>query len=195
MKNIGIKLEINPLFIEKLDSGKDKLWFAAHPDGLDNRINSDAVLEASAYGLDFGLIAAGVQWIKKKIRNRGKTKEDFAAEKEAAQINRTCGALEVMLLEYFRATQKGFIDEEGLDELIDTLDEIQGYYQSGKLALPSERELIEMRKGIEKYTAQIAKGKAIQPVQKTEASDTNEFALIREQLRLQKEIICDMDSK
>ena len=138
MKDVGVKLEINPLFIEKLNSGREKLWTAAHPDGSDNRINSDAVLEASAYGLDFGLIAAGAQWIKKKFRNRGKTKDDFAAEKEAAKINRACGALEIMLLEYFQAAQKGSIDEEGLDELIETLIEMQGYYQSGKLAVPGE---------------------------------------------------------
>ena len=148
MINVGVKLEINPLFIEKLSSGRHKLWSAAHPDGSDNRINSDMVLEASAYGLDFGLIAAGAQWIKKKFRNRGKTKEDFAAEKEAARINRTSGALEVMLLEYFQAAQKGSIDEEGLDELIETLSEMQGYYQSGKLAVPGESELAEMRRSI-----------------------------------------------
>lgn len=162
-------------------------------DGSDNRINSDVVLEASTYGLDFGLIAAGVQWIKKKFRNRGKTKDDFEAEKEAARINRTCGALEVMLLEYFRAAQKGLIDEEGMDELLDTLSEMQGYCQSGKLAVPGERDLAEMHKSIANYTAQIAEGKAIQPVHGTEASGANAFALIRKQLLLQKEMLAELD--
>lgn len=151
------------------------------------------VLEASTYGLDFGLIAAGVQWIKKKFRNRGKTKDDFEAEKEAARINRTCGALEVMLLEYFRAAQKGLIDEEGMDELLDTLSEMQGYCQSGKLAVPGERDLAEMHKSIANYTAQIAEGKAIQPVHGTEASGANAFALIRKQLLLQKEMLAELD--
>ena len=195
MKDVGVRLEINPLFIGKLNSGRDKLWTAAHPDGSDNRINSDAILEASAYGLDFGLIAAGAQWIKKKFRNRGKTKEDFAAEKEAAKINRTCEALEVMLLEYFQAAQRGSIDEEGLDELIGTLTEMQGYCQSRKLAVPGVRELAEMRKSIAKYTTRIAEGKAIRLAQKVETPDANEFALIREQLLLQKEMIGGMGSE
>lgn len=194
MKDIGIKLEINPSIVGKLNSGRKKLWTAAHPDGSDNRINSDVVLEASTYGLDFGLIAAGAQWIKKKFRNRGKTKDDFAAEKEAARINRTCGALEVMLLEYFQAAQKGSIDEEGLDELLDMLSEMQGYCQSGRLALLGERDIAEMLGSIANYTAQIAKGKAVQTVHGTEAPDANAFALIRKQLLLQKELIGGMDS-
>lgn len=33
MKDVGIRLEINPSLIEKLNSGREKLWSAAHPDG------------------------------------------------------------------------------------------------------------------------------------------------------------------
>ncbi len=101
------KLGIDPEIMEKLSVGEGKLWCAAHADGSDNRIDGEAILEASTFGADIGLLEAGVQWIRKLFRNRGKTREDLAAEKEAAGINLTCGSLEQMLLDYFRAAKKG----------------------------------------------------------------------------------------
>ena len=119
MVYVGVFPEIDPETTEKLASETKKLWTAAHEDGSDNRVNGDAVLEASSYDLTFGFLAAGFMWVRKLFRNRGKTREDLKAEKEAAGINRTCGALEQMLLEYFRSAQEGAVDGEALDELID----------------------------------------------------------------------------
>lgn len=43
MADIGIKPEINPAIIGKLDPGMPNLCAAAHSDGSDNRINADAI--------------------------------------------------------------------------------------------------------------------------------------------------------
>lgn len=194
MVQVGVRLEISPEIIGKLSSEHAKLWYAGHNDGSDNRINGDVILEASTYGAGFGLIAAGSQWIRKMFRNRGKTHEDLAAEKEAARINRTSDALEEMLLEYFQAAQKGGIDQEALDELIDTLEEMHGYAQAGKLAAPGAKELAEMRGSIVEFTAAVAEKKAAQPPRTANIPGADEFFLIREQVILQKELIADMPS-
>lgn len=103
MKSVHATLRINPEIVGKLGSGTGAFWSAAHPDGSDNRIDADAVLEAGSYGIPLGILSALFQGIRKKYRNQGKTKEDLLEEKEAAKINRTGGALEEMLLEYIRA--------------------------------------------------------------------------------------------
>ena len=181
-------MEINPEIIRKLSTGNGKLWYAAHDDGSDNRINGDVVMEASTYGAEFGFFAAAAQWIRKKIKNKGKTQDDLAAEKEAKRINNTSGALEEMLLEYFRAAQEGRVGKETLDELIDTLEEMRGYYQSGKLKVPDMSILTEMRKSIAGYTAVLA-AESGKPVQETEPRDADEFSQIRNQLIRQRELI------
>ena len=189
MAQVGVKLEMNPEIIGKLSSGKEKLWLAAHEDGSKNRINGEAVAEASSYSFIFGFLAAGGMWIRKKFRNRGKTKEDLAAEKEAAKINRTSGALEEMLLEYIRAAQKGVVEEDSLDELIDTLEEMHGYHQAGKLSVPGRGELAELRKSITEYTAALAESRSAPPVRGMKLSGEDDFCLLREQLIRQKELI------
>ena len=188
MTEIGVKLEMNPALIMKISSG-EKLWNATHDDGSKNRIDADTVLQAGTYGTLFGVLTALFMWTRKKYRNRGKSKEDFDAEKEAARINRTCGALEVMLLEYIRSAQNGMIDEETLDELIDTLEEMHGYDLAGKLQITNREDLTEIRKGITKYTDAIAKSKSAQTTQETGMTETYEFDMIRDQLICQREWI------
>lgn len=180
--------EIGPEIIAKLSAGKKELWHAVHDDGSANRIRGDTVAKAASYHVIFGFFAAALMGIRKKFRNRGKTREDFAAEKEAARINRTCGALEEMLLEYFRAAQEGTVGEEILDELTDTLEEMHGYYRNGKLTVTGSPELAEMRKSISDYTAVLAKSRGVAvPENRTQGAD--DFSLIREQLMMQKELI------
>ena len=87
---VGVKLEINPEIIQKLSSGKEKLWLAAHADGSDNRINENAIADATDFGVEVTAATALFQWARKLFRNRNKTQEDLAEEKEAARINRTC---------------------------------------------------------------------------------------------------------
>ena len=172
-------MKINPQIIQKLSSEGDRLCRAGHPDGSDNRINGDKVLEASLYGTEFGVIAAVSMGIKKMFRNRNKSQQDLQAEKEALRINNTCGALDEMLLEYLQALQEGTaVDQESLDELIDTLEEMHTYYQSGKLVIPGMKELTEIRKCIEESAA----GTAAQHP----GPDADEFVLIRELLLKQK---------
>ena len=174
-------MEIRPEIIKKLSSEDSRLWRAAHADGSDNRINEDTILEASAYGTDFGIIAAVSQGIRMLFRNRNKSRQDLKDEKEAFRINNTCTALNEMLLEYLQAVQEGSaVDEESLDELIDTLDQMHGYYQAGKLTVPGEKELSEIRKSIEDYTAETTGS----PAGQTPGAD--EFVRIREQLLKQK---------
>lgn len=187
MVSIGIKLTIDPYLVMKLSSGQ-KLWIAAHDDGSRNRINEDAVFEAASSDITLGILTGLFMWIRKRFRSRGKTKEDLAAEKEAAKINRTCGALDVMLLEYIQSAQKGVADEETLDDLIKTLEEMQGYDQAGKLSIPGRKELTEIRNSIARYTVSIANSKAVQSVQITGNGD---FNIIRNQLIQQKELICN----
>ena len=182
------KMEISPEIIRKLSTESGKLWMAVHNDGSDNRINGDVILEASGYGAGFGLFAAITQSIRKKFRNRGKTQEDFDAEKEAKRINNTCGALEQMLLDYFRAAQEGSVGKDALDELIDTLEEMEGYNRSGKLKVPGEKLLTDIRQTITGYTADLA-AESGRPVQAAEKPDADDFSRIREQLIRQRELL------
>lgn len=173
-------LDIDPEIVTKLSSEDSRLWLAAHEDGSDNRINGDVILHASTYGTGFGVIAALSQGIRKLFRNRNKSWQDLDAEKEAYRINNTCGALEEMLLEYIQAAREGTaVDREALDELIDTLEEMHGYCQAGKLMIPGEKELSEIRKSIAAYTAATT-GNDTDP-------NTDEFLRIRELLMEQRQ--------
>ena len=194
MAQTDAKLKIRPEILEKLSAGETKLWSAVHKDDTDNRINGDEVLEASTYGIGVGLLTAGEQWLRKLFRNRGKTKEDLAAEKEASRINRTSDALEEMLLEYFRAAREGRVEEEPLQELIDTLEETEAYYRAGKLRVTGEQELSEMRRGIGEFTAAIAERYNAQPLQETDSSGRDEFFRIRELLIHQKHLLGQPDT-
>ena len=189
MANVGVKLRIDPEIIGKLTSGKSELWFAVREDGSKNRINGEAVGEAATVSFSLAFLVAGFQWLRKKFRNRGKTKEDLAAEKKAAAINRASDALEEMLLEYLRAAREGDVDMEALDDLTDTLKEVEGYYLGGELAVPGEKELAEIRKSVADFTAEIAESKAAGPVREDGAAGTNDFGRIRDQLVRQKELI------
>ncbi len=188
MTDTGVNLEINPEVTAKLSAGQ-KLWFASRDDGSANRINGDAVLEAGSYSVSLGVLAALGMWIRKKFRNRGKTKEDFAAEKEAAEINRTCVALEQMLLEYIQSAQKGVFDAEAVGELNDTLEAMQRYDQAGKLVVPGRKELAEIRKSIADYTEAMAKSKSVQPDRTAGTARTNEFGAVRELLKRQAALL------
>ena len=181
--DVGVRLEINQEIIRKLSSKKAGLWTAAHDDGSANRINENAVIEAAGYSTTLGILSAVFQGLRKKFRNRGKTKEDLEAEKEAAEINRASGALEQMLLDYLRAAQEGSVDEESLDELIKTLEEIMDCKQSGKLIVPGKKELAEICESIVKYTEAMTGSKPLQPIQ------ADEFSLIRDQLIAQRKWI------
>ena len=183
-----------PEIPEKLSAGETKLWSSVHKDDTDNRINGDEVLEASTDGIGVGLLTAGEQWLRKLFRNRGKTKEDLAAEKEASRINRTSDALEEMLLEYFRAAREGRVEEEPLQELIDTLEETEAYYRAGKLRVTGEQELSEMRRSIGEFTAAIAERYNAQPLQETDSSGRDEFFRIRELLIHQKHLLGQPDT-
>ena len=104
------------------------------------------------------------------------------------RINNTCGALEEMLLEYIQAAKEGITaDRESLDELIDTLEEIHGYYQEGKLIIPGKKELSEIRKSIAAYTAAMTGNDAGRPAPEDTAPNADEFLLIRDQLLKQKQ--------
>ena len=188
MVSVGKKLEMNAELAEKLGKGKS-CCYAAHEDGSENRINGDAVMEAASYHTSLGVLAALMMWGRKKFRNRGKTADDLSAEKEAARINNTCGALEEMLLEYIRSARDGMIDEEGLDELIDTLEEVQGYHRDGKLVIPDREGLAEIRKSIADYTAAIADSGSAQSARIAGTAGDDEFGRIREQLAAQREWI------
>ncbi len=180
-------LEINPEIIRKLSAGDSRLWLAAHEDGSDNRINGDTILEASTYSAAFGVIAAASQGIRKLFRNRHKTRQDLADKKEAYRINNTCGALQEMLLEYLQTAGKGeAVGSESLEELIDTLEEMHGYAETGKLVIPGEKELTEIRRSIGKYTAALTGKPAERPEGNGQKPDMDEFLLIREILLKQK---------
>ena len=181
---VSKKLDIDPEIIGKLDPDKGLLWSAVHDDGSGNRINENAVLEASILDVGLGILTAASEWIKKKFRNRGKTRADFAAEKEAAGINKTAVALTVMLREYLQAAREGTLDREALDELIGTLEETQGYCRSGKLRIGGREELEVIRKSITDFTATLT---GENPGQ--EAGPADAFSRIREQLLRQRKLV------
>ena len=149
----------------------------------------ETVAEAATYSFIVASLVAGFQGLRKAFRNRGKTPEDFAAEKEAAKINKTCGALEEMLLEYIRSAQDGIVEQEALEELIAVLDEMHGYLQAGKLQVPGMNDLTDIRVSIENYTASLAENRSVRPAPKAKPMDADEFILLRDQLILQKELL------
>ncbi len=189
MIRVGVQLTIDPEIIGKLSSGQNSLWSAAHGDGSENRINGEAVAETAEYSFSLAFLTAGLMWARKKFRNRDKTKQDLAAEKEAARINKTASALEAQLKDYLLAAQKGMIDEEALDDLAAVLEEMDGYDRAGKLAVPNVRELTEIRSRITDFTAAIEGKTAVPPRPDTEKPGQGEFGLIRKQLIRQKELI------
>ena len=189
MIQTGLNLEMHPDLTAKLSAGR-KLWQAAHEDGSANRVDADAVLDAAATDTCLGILTATAMWIRKKFRNRGKTREDFAAEKEAADINRSCDALDEMLLEYIQSAEKGMVDGEALDELIATLEEMQAYDEAGKLTLPDRASVSEIRKALAKYTAAIDERRSVRPAREAEPTGASEFRQIRELLLRQKELLC-----
>ena len=189
MAQVDVRLEVNPEIIQKLRSSPAELWTAAHSDGSDNRINWNAIADADTIETSLGILTAVFQGLRKAFRNRGKTKEDFASEREAAKINRTCGALSQMLLEYIEAAQAGSIDRESLDELIDVLEEMDGYYQEGKLTIPGEKELLELSKSIATYTDALVDGGDAQSARGLEMTVRRAFSLIRAQLIRQRQWI------
>ena len=189
MIRVGVQLTINPEIIRELGSGQNSLWSAAHGDGSENRINGEAVAETAEYSFSLAFLTAGLMWARKKFRNRDKTKEDLAAEKEAARINKTASALEAQLKDCLQAAQEGMISQEALDDLIDTLEEMDGYDQAGKLTVTNVREAAEIRGRITDFTAAI-EGKTAGPTHpEGEKPEKGEFALIRKQLIRQKELI------
>ena len=186
MAQIGVKMKMNPAIAAKLSSGNAGIWRAAHDDGSKNKINGEEIAQAASYSTSLGVMDAIFQGIKKAFRNRGKTREDFAAEKEAARINQSVGALEVQLKDYIRAAQQGAVEEEDLDDLIATLAEIRGYFQAGKLIIQDEKAMSEICDGIADYTAALAESKNARPAEKNDAPGTDLFSRIRDQLILQK---------
>ena len=187
MKQIGVRLQVNPDIIKKLGSENNILWSAAHNDGSDNRFDENDVLESASYGVFSGILAAAFQGIKKAFGNRGKTKDDLAAEKEAANINKAFASFNLMLRDYLQAAQEGGIEEDDLGDLIDMLKEVEGYAQAGKLKIPGTKELTEIRKSIAAYTAALMKAQEKSPDERTGIPAAEEFRLIREQLTRQKD--------
>lgn len=187
MVKTGAQLKANPEIIRMLSSASGTLWSAAHEDGSSNRINGDAVMEAATYSTSLGILSAVFQGIRKAFRNRGKTKEDLAAEKEAAGINKSCGALEAMLLDYIRSAQEGAIEDDDLDDLMDMLEEMQGYAQTGKLKVPGKKGLADICGSIADYTAAITGKQAASPAGTADMQAADLFRSIREQLIMQKE--------
>lgn len=176
---------IDPTLISKLGAEK-RLWSAAHDDGSKNRINEDAILEAGSVSL--GILTALALWCRKRFRNRGKTKEDLAAEKEAARINDTCGALQEKLLEYFQSAQKGRFDDEDLDDLIDTLDEMRKHDEAGKLSTAGRQELYEIRDAAAGITAALGGTGSAGQAWKTTARSAGGFGAVRDELIRQKSL-------
>ena len=188
-KDVNAHLNISPEIIRNLSSGKRELWSAARPDGSDNRINGETVAEAATYSFIIASLVAGFQWIRKKFRNRGKTAEDFSAEKEAVKINKASDALEALLLEYIQSAQEGSADPETLDELTGTLAEVEGYARTGTLKVTGKAELAEIRKSITDFTAALGDGHSPQLPENPEEADAGEFHLIRDQIAEQRRII------
>ena len=169
--------------IEKLSGKSGKYWSAAHVESSGSRVDLNVSKKIDPFLFpELNLDSIGVEAVKKLIHNSGKTQ------------HKTCGALEEMLLEYFQAAQKGLIDENALDELIDTLDEIRGYYAFGKMKVPGEIELAEIRRSIASYTGAISEEKGKQAVQDADVPDEDEFTWIRNQLLRQKELISGMNT-
>ena len=186
MAHVDAGLDISPEILEKLSPGSGEICFAGHGDGSDNRIDGDAILDTAGYSFSLASIQAGFMWLRKKFRNRGKTKEDFAAEKEAAGINLTCTALKEMLLEYLRSAREGEIDGETLCDLVKTLEETDRAYKAGKLIVRDAGLLKEIREKVTVFTDAVTGKQAARPAG---TSSESEFGLIREQLVRQRDAI------
>ena len=189
MAHTDAVLRIDPEIIRKLSSEKAGLWTAAHYDGSKNRMDSDAVMDAFTFSVEVGLLETAFQWIKKKFKNRGKSKAELAAEKEASMINMASARLEQLLLEYLKTAQEGSIDETLLDDLTGTLEEMDGWYKAGKLVVPGKKDLTMIRKSITGFTAAIMENNPETSVPETDTSGTDEFRLIKDQLLSQKTFI------
>ena len=189
MKDTGIHMEIHQEIIDKLSAGKGSIWIAAHNDGSDNKINEDAILDTASYSIFLAVLSTIGQSLRKMFRNKKKSHEELAAEKEAAMINRTVGALEEMMLEYIQPATKGSVDEEALDELTDTMGEIRGYYQAGKLKITDQNAMAEIRKSIMKFTNAMAEAKHVAIPAEPDRAGKDEFCVIMKQLAMQKELI------
>lgn len=194
MPSFNVRLSVSPEILEKLASEDqlgpgEKLFCAAAYDGSDNRIDSEAILDASVHGLDVGLLTAAGMWIRKRFRDRGKTRADLAVEKEAARINLTCTALSEMLLEYLRAAREGSVDGESLGELIDNLSWVSGYYGAGKLVTPCKKDLAAVRAAVGDFTAALEKEKNVRPAQIDALPDRNDLILLREYLLRQQQLL------
>ena len=194
MPSFNARLSVSPEILKKLASEdqlsqEEKLFCAAAYDGSNNRINSDAIIDASSHGLDVGLLTAAGLWIRKRFRDRRKTRADLAVEKEAARINQTCTALSEMLLEYLRAAQEGSVDAESLGELTDNLSWVSGYYGAGKLITPCKKDLAAIRAAVGDFTAALEKEKNARPAQIDASPDRNDLILLREYLLRQQQLL------
>jgi hypothetical protein len=180
MATFDVKLNLAPEIIGRLQAGG--LWRAAHDDGSGNRINGDEIMDAASVHVSLGIMAALAEGIKKAFRNRGKTKDDFAAEKEAARINTTCGAFESLLRDYLLAARKGAVDVEDLGDLIDALEHMEGCDRAGKLQPVGREELAAIGQSVAAYTAALTGETA-------STADADAFRFLREQLTRQKKWI------
>ena len=178
-------LRIRPEIIEKIRSGGGVLWHPAHGDGSDNRINGDAIADTATVSFSLAFLTAGTLWVRKAFRNRNKTRQDLAVEKEAARIQKTIDALEERLLAYIRQAQEGAAGGEALDDLIGVLEEARTVYQTGKLVVADQAALAEIRKSVQDYTDALAESKA---APKAPARGEDDFERIRNLLIRQKQL-------
>lgn len=88
-----------------------------------------------------------------------------------------------------QAAQEGAVSREALDELINVLEEMDGYDQAGKLKIRDNGALQEICGSIAAYTAALKEGGNTQPPQGSEMSATSAFRQIREHLIRQREWI------
>ena len=188
MAHVGARLNVDEEITRRLGSEEAPLWRAAHGDGSENRMNIEAVLDAATYDASLGILSAAFQGIRKAWRNRGKTREDLAAEKEAARINMSCVSLGQMLLEYVEAAREGRIDPEALGELTDALKEVEGYRKAGKLKVTGDTELRRIREAVWDFTDAIGKDMGVQAGPRAQEAE-EDFGLIREALTRQREWI------
>ena len=187
MKQFQARLTIDPQIVSALGSDKATLWRAAHGDGSDNRINADAVMDVAAYSTALGVVSAVSQFFRKAFKNRKKTAEDLAAEKEAAAINQTCVANAEMLREYLLNAMEGKLDGQALDELIESLQTVQRFARKGLLETPGNKELAQLCESVAAFTAALSGSPAEKPAPSIQVADA--FGFLLEQLIRQKEHI------
>ena len=186
MIDVGVNLIMNQELVDKISLERKRLWAAAHDDGSNNRFDADAVADAATLSFSLSAVVAGIAGARKAYKNKDKSKEDLKAEKEARKINEVCDSLTAWMREYIHSAQNGMIDEKSFDYLSDILLELHEYNEAGKLAIPGNEELAELRKSITEYTSSIAENKGYEPA---ESSESDDFYMIREQLLMQKELL------